>query len=70
MAVTVTLKRWGNSMGVLLPKSFIESKGLKENDEIFIEVGKRLDFGKAFGSAPRRTRSGQSFKDMVRKGWS
>ncbi len=63
------VKKWGNSMAVILPKFVVEKENLKENDEVFIEVAKKFDFSKIFGSAPKRTMSGQEFKDMVRKGW-
>ena len=36
---------------------------------IFVEVMKKMDLSRVFGSAPKRTMSGQKFKDMVRKGW-
>jgi antitoxin MazE len=35
--MTVKLQKWGNSMGVRIPKSIIEKVSLKENDELVIE---------------------------------
>lgn len=69
MAVKVKLRKWGNSMGALFPKSFIEKEGLKENDEILLERIKVADFSDVFGSLKGRKMTGQQFKDMVRKGW-
>jgi antitoxin component of MazEF toxin-antitoxin module len=69
MAVEVTIKKWGNSKGAIFPKEFLEKQGIKENDRIFVEVVKKMNLSKIFGSAPKRTMSGQKFKDMVRKGW-
>ena len=37
MATELIIKRWGNSMGVVLPKELIEDKHLKENEKIFVE---------------------------------
>ena len=31
------LQRWGNSMGIRIPKSIIEKINLKENDELVID---------------------------------
>lgn len=31
------LKKWGNSLGVRIPKSIIEKTNLAENDELIIE---------------------------------
>jgi len=69
VAVEVTIKKWGNSKGAVFPNDFLEKQGIKENDKVLIEVVKKTDFSKLFGSAPKRTMSGQKFKDMVRKGW-
>jgi len=69
MAVEITIKKWGNSRGAIFPKDFLEKQGIKENDKIFVEVMKKMDLSRVFGSAPKRTMSGQKFKDMVRKGW-
>ncbi len=69
MAVEVIVKKWGNSMGVILPKELVERQRLKEKDTIFIDVVKEVDLSDIFGSAPKRIMSGQRFKDMVRKGW-
>lgn len=33
-----TIKKWGNSQGIRLPKSILEDVNLKENDEIEIRV--------------------------------
>ncbi len=70
MAVEVTLKRWGNSVGVVLPRELIEERMLKENQKIMIEVVKIADLTNLFGSLKLKKQvSGQKIKDMARKGW-
>lgn len=69
MAIEVTVKRWGNSLGVVLPKDLIDAKGIEENETVKIEVVKKAALTKLFGSQ-KRVISGQAFKDMVRSGWS
>lgn len=69
MAIQASLKRWGNSMAVIVPNRLIEEKRLKENDEIIIEVVKKANLSNSFGIIKKRKMSGQEFKDMVRKGW-
>jgi antitoxin component of MazEF toxin-antitoxin module len=69
MAIQVNLKRWGNSMAVIVPNRIIEEKKLKENDEIIIELVKKADLSNIFGVIKKRKMSGQEFKDMIRKGW-
>jgi len=68
MAIEVVVKKWGNSMGVLLPKNEIEKYHLKVNDKLIIEVIKKANIMDLFGSLKGKV-SGQEFKDMVRKGW-
>lgn len=70
MAIEVKIKKWGNSMGIILPKSLIERKKLKENDEILIEIVREANFSGIFGSLKsKRKLTGQEFKDLARKGW-
>ena len=69
MAVEVRLKRWGNSMGVILPKEFIEKKRIKENEKIMIEVVKTADLSHIFGMIKKRKMSGQDAKNLAREGW-
>ncbi len=68
MAVEVVVKKWGNSMGVVLPKEMVEKERLKENEKVLIEMVKEADLTGLFGTLKRKM-SGQEFKDMVRKGW-
>ena len=68
MAVEAKVRQWGNSLGVILPKQFVEHEELHEGDVILLDVVKEADLSDIFGSLPRKM-SGQEFKDMVRKGW-
>jgi antitoxin component of MazEF toxin-antitoxin module len=70
MAVEVKLKKWGNSMAVIVPNRLIEQKRLKENDTITIEVVKKADLSNIFGTLKLdNSISGQEFKNLARKGW-
>lgn len=68
MAVEIIVKKWGNSMGLILPKELIKIKGLKENDKVLVDIVKKTNLRKIFGTL-KRTMSGQKFKEMVREGW-
>ena len=68
MAIEVTVKKWGNSIGVILPKELVRKENLEENKKIIIEVVKEANLVKLFGSLKKKI-SGQEFKDMVREGW-
>lgn len=68
MAIEVEIKKWGNSIGIILPKSLISEEGLRENDKIVVNIVRKADLSKTFGKE-KRTMTGQEFKDIVREGW-
>ena len=37
----VRIKKWGNSLGVILPSNIIKNKGLKEGSELEISINLR-----------------------------
>lgn len=55
--VEVELKKWGNSMGIVLPIEKVRELGLRKGDRIDIKImiKKRIDgFGIAKGTKPFR----------------
>lgn len=44
------VRRVGNSLGVLLPKSLIREKGLKVNDEVVVDVNLAPDIESVRGA--------------------
>ena len=68
MATELVIKKWGNSLGVVLPKELVQERHLKENEKILVEVVKVTDLTKLFGSLKLKL-SGQRLKDIAREGW-
>ncbi len=68
MATEVVVRKWGNSLGIILPYDVVEKERIHEEDKIIVQIVKRANLSDIFGSLPR-TMSGQEFKDLVRKGW-
>jgi len=68
MLKEVIVRKWGNSMGVILPADLIRKNHLKDNDRILIGIIKTADLSHLFGTL-NRDMSGQQFKNMVREGW-
>lgn len=68
MATEVIAKKWGNSLGIILPKSLVKEKNLKVNDKIIVHLIKEADLTPIFGTLKRKM-SGQEFKDLVKEGW-
>lgn len=69
MEIKTIARKWGNSLAIILPKSVVEEKSIREDDEIVIEVKSRPLVGEFFGKFPNWKRSTQEIKDNMRKGW-
>jgi len=65
---TIT-RKWGNSLGITLPKEIVESQHLKEHEKIKILVLKETgNLSKTFGLARGKwKKSAQHIKDEIRK---
>jgi len=64
-------KKWGSSIGVIIPKEVVEAKKIKENDPVIIEIKTRPLAKEFFGIFKGRlTKSAQELKDDARKGWN
>lgn len=69
MTSTIVVRKWGNSLGITLPKELVEGQNIKEGDKIVLPVViKKANLSKIFGSI-KTGMSGQKFKDMAREGW-
>lgn len=69
MAITVVVRKWGNSLGITLPKELVEAQNIKKGDTLSLPVViKKADLSKIFGSI-KTGMSGQKFKNMAREGW-
>lgn len=66
--VGVVVRKWGNSLGIIIPSDIVKQKQLKEGDVVIPELIKKADLTPVYGSIKRKL-SGQAFKDMVREGW-
>ncbi|HUS50721.1 MAG TPA: AbrB/MazE/SpoVT family DNA-binding domain-containing protein [Candidatus Paceibacterota bacterium] len=71
MEVKTKAKKWGSSIGIILPKAVVEAKKIRENDEIIIEIKNRPLAGELFGKFPewKSGKSAQEIKDEMRRGW-
>lgn len=68
MAVEVKLRKWGNSLGCVIPKEVIAQKKLKENDVVLLEVITPRNLSDVFGTLKTKM-SAQELKDLAREGW-
>ena len=64
------VKKWGNSLAVIIPSHAIEAKKIKENDNINVIIvnNSRKVLEETFGSLKGKIRkSSQQIKDELRK---
>lgn len=69
MTITTT-RKWGNSIGVILPKEMIEEQKLKPNERVEVIIIREANIKHLFGSMPRQKgMSAQKLKNIARAGW-
>ncbi len=69
MECVATTRKWGNSLGITLPKELVEKEHIKENEEIKIFIMKKNHtFQKTFGMLKGKfgKKSTQQIKDEIR----
>lgn len=64
----VTVKKWGSSIAVIIPKEIAKNQNINEGDEVVINVFKKGDLTNIFGTLKTKV-TGQQLKDLARKGW-
>ena len=68
--IQTKVRRWGNSLGIVIPSNTVEARNIKENEDIKVLIIKdskkvlRETFGIGKGKI---TKSGQQFKDEARR---
>ena len=67
MKVQTVLRKWGNSIGVVIPKEIIEKEQLREGEEVFIIIESKNDLKEVFGSLKDWKINTQKLKDELRK---
>lgn len=67
MEIKTFTRKWGNSLGVRLPKELVKKKNLKPNMEITIEVNSKSNLDGVWGMIKEGKMSAQEMKDLSRK---
>lgn len=68
MEVEVVVRKWGNSLGVTLPKEIVDKQHIRENERVFIGIQKEkpLKVADLFGLAADWKIDAQKIKDKLR----
>jgi len=62
------VRRWGSSLGIVVPSGIARSLRLRAGDEVVIEID-QAGIEEAFGSLKDWTVDPQRLKDELRRGW-
>ncbi|PIO08966.1 hypothetical protein COT47_00405, partial [Candidatus Woesearchaeota archaeon CG08_land_8_20_14_0_20_43_7] len=62
-------KKWGNSLGVILPSNLVKEEQIGPNDKVMISIKKIHKVKEFFGLLPNWKPNTQKLKDELRKGW-
>ncbi|MCX6804131.1 MAG: AbrB/MazE/SpoVT family DNA-binding domain-containing protein [Candidatus Diapherotrites archaeon] len=66
--VMVVARKWGNSIGITLPKETADREKIRESDRLIIVVKKVTSLNELFGTF-KTQKTTQEIKDESRKGW-
>lgn len=68
--ITCRAKKWGGSIGIVIPKDIVEKENIKPNEEIKIAIRKIILAKDLWSLGPIfERRSAQEIKNEMRKGW-
>ena len=68
--VEATTRKWGSSLGIVIPNDVVEKEKLKPNERIKIVIKKELLAKDIWNLGPiTLKKTAQEIKDEMRKGW-
>lgn len=62
------VRRIGNSLGVIIPKEEVERRGLREGDEVRLEIRKARTIDDVWGALRGRLGSVDELNDLIDEG--
>ena len=68
--ITGKIRKWGNSMGLLLSKKALHEFGLKENEDVELEVHRKVNPLQELQGALKFTKSTKQLLKEAREGFS
>ena len=62
-------RKWGNSLGIVLPKEFVKEENIEEGDEVVIKKKKKPSLSDLRGILVGVGKTAQELKNEGREGW-
>jgi hypothetical protein len=66
-ATRSTVRRWGSSLAAVIPPEVLRAEGLREGDEVVLEVRKARALRDVFGILSDKPLKAQAVKDAIRR---
>lgn len=67
MAVEVKTKKWGNSIGIIIPSETVERLDIKPEERIVVEISKESNVLKEMFGTMKSEKTAKQMVDEVRK---
>lgn len=67
--VQTRTRKWGSSIGIILPKNIVDEIRIKPNEILTIDIRKKRKAKEFLGILKEYNKPSQEIKDEVRKGW-
>ncbi|MBI1970634.1 AbrB/MazE/SpoVT family DNA-binding domain-containing protein [Candidatus Woesearchaeota archaeon] len=64
-----TTRKWGNSIGIIIPKEIVEKEHIKEDEKIVVDIKRRHYAREFFGMLSDWKRPTDEIKKEMKKGW-
>lgn len=68
MGIRTVVRRWGNSLGVVIPRDEAVKEGIHEDDEVEVVIRRAVDLRQLFGKF--KFKDLQRLKEELREGWA
>lgn len=69
MVAVAKARKWGNSLGVVLPKDLVANEGIEEGDEILVKRKATGSLYELRGLLKGVKKSGAQLKEEAKEGW-
>lgn len=68
--VTAQIRKWGRSLGIVIPKEATQREGLKEGNKVRLVISKPGNsFAKTFGLLKQKRPTKELLNEIDREGW-
>ena len=68
--IECTARRWGGSLGIILPGDIVEQEQISEGETVFVEIKKRRTVHEFFGVLKGKKINIDEIRKEMKEGWN